>query len=248
MEKIYQWFPETKTYKEIQPQDVVLSGTVLYWDTETTGLSWVRDKIFMHSFGDETNTYIVDVRKGIGPVIENLYNALQEPGIVKRIYNAKFDTQMVYKEGVNVVNTQDVFIYAKLFPKHFVGGYKLKDHVVPQLLNETTEEKDAISGFFKGTPAAHKTTATYIYTIQQGLFTSDDDKVIAKVHTKVKREKQEKQDKDYTKLPLELLIPYAAEDIVLMRKVINKFLTDYDYKGIADACNGIGYVLYDEYN
>jgi DNA polymerase I-like protein with 3'-5' exonuclease and polymerase domains len=226
MEKIYQWFPETKTYKEIQPHEIVLSGLVLYWDTETTGLSWVRDKIFMHSFGDENNTYLIDVREGTGVVTETLYSVLRDSNVIKRIYNAKFDAQMIYKEGINVCNMQDVFIYAKLFPKHFVGGYKLKDHIVPQLLGETTEEKDAVSSFFKGTPAAHKTTSSYIYTIQQGLFTSDDDKVINKVKTKVKREKQEKQDKDYTKLPEEILIPYAAEDIVLMRKVMDKMMLD----------------------
>lgn len=242
MEQLFEYNPDTKTYRELNGiEDIHLSSDTIFWDTETTGLSWIKNRVFCHSFGELTGpVYIIVSREKVGskyeadaeqgPVTEFLLQMLEDPELIKWIYNAKFDALMVRQDNCIIQNEKDAFILMKLFPK-YMTAYKLKEHVAVQFLGMNIDAKDEIEDFFKnrGNPSAvpRQAATKYIYTIQQGLFTSDDDKVIGKAKIgKIKRAPKEKGDKEYISLPEEILVPYAAEDIVLLRETVKKCLAD----------------------
>lgn len=241
-EKLYQYDPETKTYAVMDRGEDVVQALktvpMLFWDTETTGLRR-SDKIFCHSFcGPRGPAWILDIREGGGPVLAQLYGTLGQAQITKYAYNAKFDRAMVLNEGVTVRGCVDAFIMAKLYPAQF-RNYKLKEGVAEKL-GLSVAAKENIDDWFKnksGTPVAKAQSKTkYIMTIQPGLFTADDDRVVKKVKA-AKQPRVKKNDigdnRDYTALPTELIIPYAGEDVVLLRDAV-ALMSQYDYDDVKE--------------
>jgi len=128
--------------------DFVFSGDVMAFDTETTGLDWLKDKPFMLSFADkDRNAYALDLRgERAGKIYKKVEALLQDPKIVKKGWNIKFDVKMMRRiSDVKINNIQDLYVLMKVVNNN-LKSFKLKE-VAKNVLGLDIEEKETLDKY-----------------------------------------------------------------------------------------------------
>lgn len=89
-------------FKELENADT----DIIAWDTETTGLNFLKDKPFLVGFGFCKNIYIIEAKKEL---IEKMYE-LASNGKIKyfQAHNAKYDYHMMINKGTPVPETVNI--------------------------------------------------------------------------------------------------------------------------------------------
>ncbi len=80
-------------------------------DTETSGLSARRNKLFSVQFSDGDFSVLVPISEGIA--LGKLAEILENPNIIKIFHNSKFDLEFLRENGYDVRNIFDTMIAEK---------------------------------------------------------------------------------------------------------------------------------------
>lgn len=84
-------------------------------DTETSGLSARRGRLFSVQFSDGAFSVLVPISEGIA--LGKLANILENPHICKIFHNAKFDLEFLRENGYQTVNFFDTMIAEKILTR-----------------------------------------------------------------------------------------------------------------------------------
>jgi len=170
----------------------------MVFDLETTGFSWITDKILCMTFSTKAfsawylplhwNEQFVWDKSDWDTIQEGLRELFEDPSIRKMAFNAKFDLK---------------FLIA-----HF--GWDIRGRVDdPMLMHHLIEEN---------TPHGLKPLASRYTTM------GDYSRPLEEAFNVVKRSRIPKEDKHYGKIPSEILKPYALMDADATWRVYDRFL------------------------
>lgn len=132
------------------------SAPAFYWDTETTGLQWIRTRVFMVSFSTGNQTWVIPVNRFEQKYLEGLFQDIfSHPQQACCAHNLKFDMHQMRQTFGTRIKTQlnDTLIMAYLLDENRVN--KLKT-LLAELLQMPVDENDEIKCWLKKTFGAEK--------------------------------------------------------------------------------------------
>lgn len=123
---------------------------ILAVDTETTGLSWVKDKIVGMSVAQDTKEGHFFFLPG-STLRAKLGRLLGTDSVAKVFHNAKFDVHFMSQCGIHVHGpVYDTYVLARLFDENLEkGGYKLKVLVSRLIDSKAAESLDALQAWLE---------------------------------------------------------------------------------------------------
>jgi len=142
------------------------------YDTETTGLDLIRDKVLFFSFADETTRICAPIR-----LLRMFKDVLANPGVEMRMTNANFDRHMSANHQVHI----DGFIYDTIPMDFLIDENRQGRHGLKQCsLDYLGLQMASFSTVFgsKKNPTA-KEGIEYVKKILDALETNDETKALA---------------------------------------------------------------------
>lgn len=79
----------------------------IQFDTETTGLDFITDKILLYQFGTSHQQFVIDNR--FVPITA-FKDILEDPNRAKLLHNSKYDYQMLKGEGITMEGARDTML------------------------------------------------------------------------------------------------------------------------------------------
>lgn len=109
----YEDYLHVHDIKFIKPEQVVLNGTILCEDTETTGLDYhAKDPLLLIQIGDEENQYVYDVKSGVD--LTYIKEVLEDRKRIKVLANGIFERNMLRSVGIQINSMWDILLAAKV--------------------------------------------------------------------------------------------------------------------------------------
>lgn len=153
--------------------DILKTGSYLQVDCETTGLSFLDDKILLVQIGNGTDQVIFDVRNIFYKELESLLTDSR----IKMLHNAVFDYKFLRRKGIVLNRVWDTMLIEKLLhngetvPK---GFYKLNNVIQRYTQVELSKEQQTSFIGFSGTEFSldqllyAAADVTYLDKVRQG--------------------------------------------------------------------------------
>ena len=227
---------EIKTQQDIKEMewDFIFSSGVRYfaYDTETTGLNFMKDKPFLVIFGFDKNVYIWDAN--FKDATYAMFRIVQKTNKMLFAHNAKYDYHMLYNGGTpipdNIELSDSITLFRlisscdddfqsmrleKLGEKYVDPDAKFAGHEIKKIIEHMkAERKKMVCNNYKAL------TGEKSYKEAWDLFTSRV-RFITKYHECFDDYKEPNYYDVYLRDP-ELVKKYAIDDVVIILEFLNK--------------------------
>jgi len=137
-------------------QQILINSSKIAYDTETTGLKWYRSKVFLHSFSNGEDNFVIRVANFNKSVLENfLRSILEDKNKLIIGQNIKFDRHHLrHTHGIEILGQIcDTMLMSHLMDENTTTSLKPRCKAV---LGIAMDEKEAVDGWLKENIGANK--------------------------------------------------------------------------------------------